>query len=182
MVKGGHRESFFLDPSKPDLFDSDKAALKKLIKFIHAKTQGKNPSDPVFTVKGKRISTSDYNAWLRGKADLTAHNFRTLRGTELALKYLPDAAKKVESLRKKIAKGKRLSDKEIDKAFLEAMQKVGKALGHIRRNASGEEESTANTSIAYYCSPAVMVDWYKKVGKAPLSAVIRAANAAKVDV
>jgi biopolymer transport protein ExbD len=182
FVKGGHRESFFLDPSKPDLFESDKAALKKLIKFIDAKCKDKKPSDPVFTVKGKRVSTSDYNAWLRGKADLTAHNFRTLRGTELALKYLPDAAKKVEALKKKVPKGKRLADKEIDKAFLEAMQKVGKALGHIRRNAAGEEESTANTSIAYYCSPAVMVDWYKEVGKAPLSAVLRSAAAAKVEV
>lgn len=182
LVKGGHRESFFLDPSKPDLFDSDKAALKKLIKFIDAKCKGKKPSEPVFTVKGKRVSTSDYNAWLRGKADLTAHNFRTLRGTELALKYLPDAAKKVEALKKKVAKGKRVPDKAIDQAFLDAMMKVGKALGHIRRNASGEEESTANTAIAYYCSPAVMVDWYKQAGKAPLSAVIRAANAAKVDL
>ena len=182
LVKGGHKETFVLDPAKGDLDDKDKAALKKLIRFLVAKCEGKKPADRVFTMGSKSVNTTAYNAWLKGKCDLTPHNFRTLRGTELALKYLPDAAKKIDALRKKVAKGKRLADKVIDQTFLEAMTKVGKALGHIRRGADGKEESTANTSIAYYCAPSVMVDWYKEVGKAPPSAVIRAASNAKLDL
>lgn len=181
VVKGGHSEQFLIDPTKSN--DAlDKTAKQKLIEFIVKKAKGKKPSDPLFTIGSKPIQATAYTNWLKAHTTLTAHNFRTLRGSEVALTILPDATKQVMRLKASIKPPKKLADKTVHEIFKEAMTKVGKILGHIRRTKDGVEESTANTAISYYVNPTIMLDWYAKVGYSPVSGVIAAARRANIDI
>lgn len=182
FVKGGHKETFVIDPAKSS--DSqDKEAKEKLIRFLIAKCENKSPDDPIFTLENdkKRLPLKDYTTWLKAQTTLTAHNFRTLRGTEVFIALEPGLVKKVQSAINK-AKPKKLPDKTVHDLFKETMMEVGKILGHIRRTKEGVEENTANTSIAYYCNPNNMLDFYKKVGFAPMPAVVAAARRANADI
>jgi hypothetical protein len=180
MVKGGHAMTFTLDPSK-SLEASDKAATEKLIAFLIAKCKGKKPTDPVFTVGAKRIDPTAYNTWLKQNTTMTAHNFRTLRGSEVALKVLPGALDQVKKAQA-AAKPKKLADNAVHKIFEAAMAKVGEILGHIRRDKEGNEETTANTSIAYYVDPTIQLKWYKDAGYAPNTKVIAAARRGGINI
>lgn len=179
-VKGGHSEQFIIDPAKSS--DAlDKAAKQKLIEFIVKKAKGKKPTDPLFTISGKNIQATAYTNWLKSHTTLTAHNFRTLRGSEVFNTLEPALIKKVEAAKKKVAP-KKLADKVVHDLFKETMTEVGKILGHIRRTKEGVEESTANTAIAYYVNPTNMLDFYSKVGFAPFSGVIAAARRANINI
>lgn len=179
-VKGGHIEKMQVDPAKSDS-SLDKVAKQRLIAFLVAKSKDKKPNDPVFTVKGKRISPTAYNTWLKTHTTLTAHNFRTLRGSEIALTLVPEAKAKVEAAKKKVAP-KKLADKVVHDIFKGVMLEVGKVLGHIRRNKDGTEENTANTAIQYYVSPTIFLQFYKDIGYAPPAALIAAARKANIDI
>jgi hypothetical protein len=180
LVKGDHNMTFILDPSK-GLESADKAAVDKLISFIIAKCKNKKPGDLVWTVGPKRIDPTAYNAWLKQHGGLTAHNFRSLRGTELALKVLPKALVQVKKAQAAI-KPKKLSDQAVHKIFEEAMAEVGGLLGHIRRDKEGNEVNTANTAIAYYVDAAVQMQWYKDAGYAPNTKTIAAARRANINI
>jgi hypothetical protein len=180
MVKGGHAMTFTLDPTK-SLEPADKTSTEKLIAFLVAKCKGKKPSDPVFTVGAKRIDPTAYNNWLKQHTTMTAHNFRTLRGSEVALKVLPGALAQVKKEQNAI-KPKKLADAKVHKIFEEAMTKVGEILGHIRRDKEGNEVSTANTSIAYYVDAKIQMQWYRDAGYAPSNKVVAAARRANIAV
>lgn len=179
-VKGDHNMTFVLDPTK-GIEASDKSAVEKLIAFFIAKCKGKKPSDTVFTVGPKRIEPTAYNTWLKQHGGLTAHNFRSLRGTELALKVLPGALAQVKR-ETAASKNKKLANQRVDKIFEEAMAKVGELLGHIRRDKEGNEVSTANTAIAYYVDAGVQMQWYKDAGYAPNTKTIAAARRANIQI
>jgi len=179
FVKGGHKETFILDPAKAE--PDDRVPVTKLIAFIIAKTKGKKPTDPVFTVGPKRIQVTAYTNWLKEHTTLTGHNFRTLRGSSIFLKMEPSL---IAAVKRAItaAKPKKVADKTVHDLFKETMTRVGKALGHIRRNKEGVEESTASTAISFYCNPVNMLAFYKKVGVAPPSPVVAAARRANIDI
>jgi len=131
---------------------------KSLLQLIEQLKEGKSPNEDVFTWEGKWIQSVKVNKYLKGiGSPVTIHKIRTLRGTLLAGKLLDPAA----------VKGK--SDKEVNKYVKETLKKVGALLGHV----SGDK-ITALTSIKYYIDPAVLVDFYKKVGAIPSATIEKA--------
>lgn len=113
---------------------------------------GKKPADAVTTFKGKVLTGTMVNAYLKtlGFPDkFTIHKVRTAKGTELAMKLLENPPFK---------KGE-VKDVDLNKWVEGQLMKVGAELGHL----SGDKV-TANTAIANYIDPAILAALFVKLG------------------
>jgi DNA topoisomerase IB len=119
------------------------AVLKELVK-------GKGANDLVFTYGGKPVGRSSVNSYLRSLGiEITAHKFRQLAGTKIAMGVLGKAPFKAADMPKQAA---------VDKWVKEELTKVGTVLHHR----SGTK-ITAMTAIKSYIDPSVITSFYEKL-------------------
>lgn len=125
----------------------------------------KKPAEYVFTFRGKPLSNSNINGYLRELGfpeGFTIHKFRKLRGTGMA-KLLMD----------KCPHGPRAKDAVVNKWIEDQCLKIGKELGHM----SGEKV-TATTAIANYIDPSVFAPVFEKTNTRPNSKIQKAMDLA----
>lgn len=151
-------------------------AQKHVIKFNDQRTEmlhasldefiyEKRPQEYVFTFRGKPLSNSNINGYLRDLGfpeGFTIHKFRKLRGTGMA-KLLMD----------KCPHGPRAKDAVVNKWIEDQCLKIGKELGHM----SGEKV-TATTAIANYIDPSVFAPVFEKTNTRPNSKIQKAMDLA----
>jgi hypothetical protein len=154
--------------TKPNEYQKFTASDAKLvIEVMQYLMKGKADTDYVFTYKGKRIDSDMINKFLKGNGlpkGFTSHKFRHVRATMIAQAELGKAD--FPGLDPTNAK----QAKEVVEFFKAAMLKVGAALGHV----SGAK-TTGTTAIKNYVSPAVMSDYFNRLGvrfPAPLAKVL----------
>ena len=149
---------------------------KHVIKFDDQRTQmlhgafeeflyEKKPDTYVFTFRGKPLSNSHINGYLRELGfpeKFTVHKFRKLRGTGMAMELM-----------KKCPFGPRAKDKDVNDWIEKQCLKIGKELGHM----SGEE-ITATTAIANYIDPSVFAPVFEKTNTRPNSKIQKAMDLA----
>lgn len=179
-IKGAKEQDFLLATSQAEA--DDKKAVSKLIEFMQEKMKDKAVNEVLFSVADRhgepeRMNTSDFSRWLQTVAGIKPHDVRSLRGTKIASEVLPPAAEKV----KKLLATKPLAENAVNKIFEEAVTEVGKRLGHVRRS-KGEEMTTPATAISYYISPKLMIAWWREVGYAPPTKVVKAAHKSGIEV
>lgn len=143
----------------------DDLAHKKIIEYIVTRKEESKPNDRIWSV-----SARDVNKYITTKLKLpiSAHKFRTLRGTVLMDGILKAA---------KIAKN--ATPKKINEVFMDAALRVGKQLGHANKTPDGGTKITGTTAIQSYISPEVMADFYNKYDVRPpatVERVLRKAN------
>lgn len=129
--------------------------------FIH----DKKPLEYVFTFRGKPLSNSQVNGYLREigfPEGFTIHKFRKLRGTAMA-----------KAMMDKCPFGARANDATVNKWITDQCLKIGKELGHM----SGEKV-TASTAIANYIDPSVFAPVYEKTNTRPNSMIQKAIDLA----
>lgn len=125
---------------------------KRLIQLVKELMEGKGPNDFIFTYKGKHVTGTLVNKFLKGMGSpVTIHKIRTLRGTKLA-----------ENLLAKKTFKKDVSEAEVNKWVKAEMTKVGQLLGHF----SGEKVTPA-TAIRSYINPIVFEEFYSRLGLRP---------------
>lgn len=114
-------------------------------------------------------SAREVNAYIktRLKLNITAHKFRTIRGTLLMEELLEAAKKKL---------GENPTEKAILVEFNKAAEEVGAVLGHSNKTPDGGSKITGSTAIKSYISPAVMLEYFAHYGVRPPVAVERLAT------
>ena len=179
-AKSGKLYTMELNAADPHVPEEDSRYYKAMIQFLIAKTKGKKAGDIVMTVddtESGRINASKLNAYIKSKGiPFTAKDFRTFRGTAIAMNVLPGAAETLKKLQKKNG-GKPLAIAEVNRIFLEAITQVGAQLGHKRG-----EKIVPDTAIKYYINPALMVDWFRQAGYQPSKKVQEAAIKAGMTI
>lgn len=117
---------------------------KEVVKWLSARIKVLENTDQVFD-----LSARDVNHYIKTRLGLqiTAHKFRTIRGTVL-MDELLDAA------RTKLPKSP--TDKQVTDAFNKAALRVGEILGHSNKSPDGGVKVTGQTAIKNYISPDVM--------------------------
>jgi hypothetical protein len=128
---------------------SDDATLpetKLVIQILQKLITGKKGTAFVWTdPTGERITSSDVNAYMRGKKlGISAHKFRHIRGSELMTKALSEL---------KIPKN--ANQQQVEKLVKQEALKVGMLLGHM----SGEKATSA-TAIKSYINPSMLVKFF----------------------
>lgn len=134
---------------------------ESIAEFIH----GKKPSEYAFTFRGKPVSNSQINGYLRELGfpeGFTIHKMRKLKGTGMA-KILMD----------KCPLGSRATDTQVNKWIEDQCLKIGKELGHM----SGDKV-TATTAIANYIDPSVFAPVFEKTNTRPNSKIQKAMDLA----
>jgi len=129
--------------------------------FIHEK----KPAEYVFTFRGKPLSNSQVNGYIRELGfpeGFTVHKFRKLRGTAMA-----------KALMDKCPHGARAKDVVVNKWIEDQCLKIGKELGHL-----AGEKVTATTAIANYIDPSVFIPVYEKTNTRPNSKIQKAIDLA----
>lgn len=151
-------------------------AQKHVIKFNEQRTEmlgesvhefcfEKKPTEYVFTFRGKPISNSHINGYLRELGfpeGFTIHKFRKLRGTGMAMELM-----------KKCPFGPRAKDADVNAWIEKQCLHIGKELGHM----SGENV-TATTAIANYIDPSVFQPVFDKTNTRPNSKIQKAMDLA----
>lgn len=121
-----------------------KAVLEKLIK-------GKAQDELVFTFKGKPLTDSMTNAYLRTHGiGITAHYFRRLTGTKMGIGILKMSPFKKSDEPKQAA---------VDKWILDEFKKVGTVLHH-----NTGTTVTGKTALQSYVDPIVMAEFFTGLG------------------
>jgi hypothetical protein len=134
---------------------------ESIAEFIH----DKKPTEYAFTFRGKPVSNSQVNSYLReiGMPEgFTIHKFRKLRGTAMAMELM-----------KKCPYGARAKDVAVNKWIEDQCLKIGKELGHM-----AGEKITATTAIANYIDPSVFAPIYEKTNTRPNSKIQKAIDLA----
>lgn len=151
-------------------------AQKHVIKFNEQRTEmlgeaihefcfDKKPGEYVFTFRGKPISNSHINGYLRELGfpeGFTIHKFRKLRGTGMAMVLMA-----------KCPFGPRAKDADVNAWIEKQCLNIGKELGHM----SGENV-TATTAIANYIDPSVFEPVFAKTNTRPNSKIQKAMDLA----
>lgn len=151
-------------------------AQKHVIKFGDERTQllrssldeflfEKSPKEHVFTFRGKPLSNSQVNGYLRelGFPDgFTIHKMRKLKGTGMA-KILMD----------KCPYGARAKDAVVNAWIEKQCEAIGKELGHL-----AGDKVTATTAIANYIDPSVFKPVFEKTNTRPNSKIQKAIDLA----
>ena len=151
-------------------------AQKHVIKFDDQRTQmlhgamdeflhDRRPKEYVFTFRGKPLSNSQVNGYLRELGfpeGFTIHKMRKLKGTGMAMVLMA-----------KCPFGARARDADVNKWIETQCLKIGKELGHM----SGENV-TATTAIANYIDPAVFLPVYERTNTRPNSKIQKAIDLA----
>lgn len=155
-------------------------AQKHIIKFDDQRSQmlhaaldeflfEKKPTEYIFTFRGKPLSNSQVNGYLRELGfpeGFTIHKFRKLRGTAMA-KVLMD----------KCPFGGRARDADVNAWIEKQCLNIGKELGHM-----AGEKVTATTAIANYIDPSVFLPVYEKTNTRPNSKIQKAIDLATKSV
>ena len=134
---------------------------ESIAEFIH----DKKPTEYAFTFRGKPVSNSQVNSYLReiGMPEgFTIHKFRKLRGTAMAMELM-----------KKCPYGARAKDAAVNAWIEKQCLTIGKELGHM----SGVNV-TATTAIANYIDPSVFAPVYEKTNTRPNSKIQKAMDLA----
>jgi len=134
---------------------------KAMDEFLH----DLKPKDYVFTFRGKPLSNSQVNGYLRELGfpeGFSVHKFRKLRGTAMA-KVIMD----------KCPFGARAREADVNGWLEKECLKIGKELGHL-----AGEKVTATTAIANYIDPSVFLPVYEKTNTRPNSKIQKAIDLA----
>lgn len=134
---------------------------ESIAEFIHEK----KPTEYAFTFRGKPVSNSHVNTYLRELGfpeGFTVHKFRKLRGTAMAMELM-----------KKCPYGARAKDAAVNAWLEKQCLAIGKELGHM----SGTEV-TATTAIANYIDPSVFLPIFEKTNTRPNSKIQKAIDLA----
>lgn len=132
-----------------------------LVEFLHEL----KPANHVFTFRGKPLSNSQVNGYLRDLGfpeGFTIHKFRKLRGTAMA-----------KALMDKCPFGARAREADVNGWIEKQCLLIGKELGHM----SGEQV-TATTAIANYIDPSVFIPVFEKTNTRPNSKIQKAIDLA----
>ena len=124
---------------------------RRVVDNLKALAEGKDPSDFLFSVGGRRVSARLVNKFLnRIGVPFTAHKFRHIIGTLMARELL-------------LGKRKRFKDrKQAEAYFKKALTKIGKVLGH-----KSGEKVTWTTAKDNYIDPSVMFAFFERYGFRP---------------
>lgn len=135
----------------------DSVTNKRVIAIIKKCMVGKSKNDLLFTYRGKHLDGSVVNRYLRSigmPSGVTAHKFRHLAGTSLAMSILAKAPFNVRD--------KGYTQSSVEKWLKEAMIPVGAMLHH--RTGSGDKEKvTPMTAINAYISPDLLRQFFGKL-------------------
>ena len=126
---------------------------KLVIELLDQLSDGKKRKDPLFTFGNRRITANAVNKYLKSMLPegVTAHKFRTLKGTRLAR----DIIEKCPLFTRK----RQVTNKDAETWLKGALQKVAKELGHFNNG-----KLTISTAIANYIDPAILADFYERLG------------------
>lgn len=124
---------------------------RRVVRNLKALVEGKDHSDFLFSVDGRRVSARLVNKFLKKiGVPFTAHKFRHIVGTLMARELL-------------LGKRKRFKDrKQAEAYFKKALTKIGKVLGH-----KSGEKVTWTTAKDNYIDPSVMFAFFERYGFRP---------------
>jgi hypothetical protein len=129
------------------VFKTNNTDGKKVESIIKALTKGKKSTDLVFTYKGKPFLRQNVNKYLRSLGvEITAHRFRQLAGTRMALSILKKSPFKASQQPKQAA---------VEKWMKEELKKVGELLHHTTG-----AQVTGMTAVKSYIDPGVLETFY----------------------
>ena len=138
--------------------------VKYMTANIKEMLKGKGPKDRLFTFKhGDKVypmTGNLVNKWfhtLGAPEDITVHKLRHVRGSRLFSQLLEANASKLFDPKKPMTQA------QADAALKELATKVGTMLGHVR-GIGTEQKATPMTAIANYIEPALMINYYEKLG------------------
>jgi DNA topoisomerase IB len=124
---------------------------KKIRAILLALVKNKDDTDLVFTFKGKPVLRTTVNSYLRSLGlEITAHKFRQLAGTKVAIGVLRQAPFKKSDKPKQAA---------VDKWVKEELKKVGEVLHHRTGT-----NVTGMTAVKSYIDPGCLVEFYDGLG------------------
>jgi hypothetical protein len=127
---------------------------KKVKPIIQKLLADAEPNDLLFTFRGRPIIRHAVNLYIHGLGiKMSAHGFRRLAGTKLAMELI---AKNPFTRRSKTTPVK---ESQVNKWIKDEMKKVGEVLHH--RNG---ENVTGMTAIKSYIAPNVLADFYESLG------------------
>lgn len=123
---------------------------KRIIKIMDEVREGKEGDAPLWTFQGKNIPTLAVANYFKGLgAKATLHTVRHMLGTKIAREVMKTSPLKKGAVTQSAA----------EKWYKEALIKVGEALSHTTGN-----KATSITAIKSYISPAIQVEFFKKLG------------------
>lgn len=157
--KSGGKQHHIVHSSTP--------VLKRLLANLKSYTEGKKKNAKIFEFGEKLLTGTMVSRYLRTLGlpkGFTVHKFRTVRATEMAQEVLKKSPFK---------KGGVFDERDVHKWVEAEILKVGIELGHM----SGDKP-TANTAIQNYIEPAILADFYAKLGIRPNSKIQKAINSA----
>jgi hypothetical protein len=174
-VKGAHNmQLFIIDSLDNNLSPTDKKAARALIEVIVslAEAKIKTPEAILFTVSNSKITTQEFNKWLKThvSSDITSHSFRHVRGTMLFNKSIeelkPAADKEIKQAKTSVQKSA-----VVNNMVKEAATRVGELLGHVSK-----DQSTHTTAIKNYITPVAIRKVYEDYQVAPNMTINKAMN------
>lgn len=124
-----------------------------LIDYIKERVETGAAGDLLFTDDGTALSNTEVNGFIQKYVpSASVHKFRHLRGTAVAERVLADLVPK-----------RGTSQNQAEAMFKEAMEEVGKVLGHY--NIRGDSiKISPMTAIKSYCEPTILSSWFVNHG------------------
>lgn len=135
----------------------DTVERRLLIKWIDALCEDKTRKDKLFEHDGKWYNAAKIRTYFRtvtGMPDVKIHTIRHLQGTRVAMEVLDELGAELD-------KARTLTQTIVNKKFMEAMQKVGKLLGHVR-GVGATQKTTGATAIKSYVDPELMREFFQR--------------------
>jgi len=143
-------------------FVAENIVEKKMVEIVTTLCKDKKPKDPLFTFWKKNgypypITPGMVNKVFRalGAGDLSVKYLRTYWGSRIFK----------EEMEKLFEKKKSMPTAATAMEYLKVMAiKVGKALNHVRRSATGVESVTPSTALNAYIDPSLQVEYFAHYG------------------
>jgi hypothetical protein len=133
------------------VFKTNTAESKKIKDILKELVKNKQPDDLIFTFKGKPIIRHMVNVYLKSLGiEITAHKFRQLSGTKLAMGIINKSKFKTDGSAKQSV---------VDKWLKDELIKVGSMLHHKTGT-----KVTGMTAVKSYIDPDVLAEFYDKLG------------------
>lgn len=145
---------------------NDSAPLKLMAKNLKLYMAGKKAGDDIFVYKGKTLNSTAVTRYMKtlGFPDgFTVHKFRTVRATKMTADILKKSP---------FVKGGDWKERDVNNWVEEQLLHVGTALGH-----TSKDKITTSTAIGSYIEPAVLAEFYNKLGIRPPAKIQKAIDA-----
>lgn len=142
------------------------APLKLMAKNLKQYIKGKKPDENIFEHDGKTFNSTSVTRYMKALGfpnGFTVHKFRTVRATKMTADILKKSPFK---------KGGDWTEREVNQWVEEQLIAVGMELGHT----SGDKVTTS-TAIGSYIEPAILAEFYTKLGIRPPAKIQKAIDA-----